>query len=116
MDTNKINKCLEHITNTIEYKNSLIEKYKGSRALLYIQSEINTLKQTVKIITDLAEEIQEQRELTQKISELEEELLVANNTNELLTRKIWTSSQTEDRPTINKLKQWKQKRMQSTNN
>lgn len=115
MDTNNINKCLENITKTIEYKNSLIEKYKGSRALLYIQSEINTLKQTVKIITDLAEEIQEKRELTQKISELEEELLVANNTNELLARKIWTSSPTEDRPKIN-FKQWKQKRMQSTNN
>lgn len=119
MDINKINKLYDLIRKIIENKEDVINKYKESSSyfIIKIQSEISVLKKTVVIIDELTKEIQDQNILKERIKKLEEELWTTNKNNELLIEKFVTIAESSvQRPTINSLKQWKQKRMQSTNN
>lgn len=119
MDINKINKLYDLIRKIIENKEAVIKKYKESNSyfIIKIQSEISVLKKTVVIIDELTKEIQDQNKLKERIYELEKELWTTNKTNELLIEKFVPIEESSvQRPTINSLKQWKQKRMPSTNN
>lgn len=119
MDINKINKLYDLIRKIIENKEAVIYKYKESNSyfIIKIQSEISVLKKTVVIIDELTKEIQDQKILKERIKKLEEELWTTNKNNELLIEKFVTIEESSvQRPTINSLKQWKQRRMLSTNN
>lgn len=126
MDTNKIYKCLENINKLIDYKKSLLEKYKGSRATLYIKSEINTLNELGHLLHDITiewaysqKEVRELRDENQDLKGWEEAYYVISD---LYTKtlEIETEAETEAPMShidmIKNMKTWKQKRMQSTNN
>ena len=78
MDIDKINKCLENINKLINYKKILLDKYKGSRATLYIQSEINALNEYSTLLYSIAKELRDikvaVRELRNENQNLREEL------------------------------------------
>lgn len=78
MDINKVNKCLEEINKLRIYKTTLLEKYKGSRATLYIRAEINTLNNISELLYDIATDLQglekESRELKEENQNLKEEV------------------------------------------
>lgn len=120
MDTNRINKLYDLIHKLIERKESVLEKYKSSNSyfIISIQSEITLLRKIIEIINELVEEIKEQNQLQKRIYELEEELQTSNRCNEILSEKIFQKHQTAiaEESTIKRLKQWKQRKMQSTNN
>ena len=123
MDINKINKCLENINKLIDYKKSLLEKYKGSRATLYIKSEINTLNEVGNLLHNITiewaysqKEVRELRDEIQKLKSWEEAYYNISD----LYAKTLKIEETEERMShtemVKNIKTWKQKRMQSTNN
>lgn len=127
----KISQCLDNINKLINYKKSLLEKYKGSRATLYITSEINTLCKISELLSDLAREVyyneKEIKEQGIEIKTLTEELEINKGAykvvSELFYKQNLCKTQEEEEIVqdrqirlLKEMKVWKQKRMQSTNN
>ncbi len=83
MDIDRVNICLEVISKLIAYKKTLIEKYKGSKATLYIRTEINTLNNISDLLYDIATDLQvlekESRELKNENQNLKEEVEINEN-------------------------------------
>lgn len=78
MDIDRVNKCLEHISKLRAYKYTLLEKYKGSKATLYIRTEINTLNNISELLYDIATDLQglekESKKLKEENQNLKEEV------------------------------------------
>ena len=83
MDIDRVNKCLEAISKLVAYKKTLVEKYKGTRATLYIRTEINTLNNISELLYDIATDLQylekESRELKDENQNLKEEVEINEN-------------------------------------
>lgn len=83
MDIDRVNTCLEVISKLITYKKTLLEKYKGTRATLYIRTEINTLNNISDLLYDIATDLQvlekESRELKDENQNLKEEVEINEN-------------------------------------
>ena len=122
MDIKKIDKCLENINKLIDNKKSFLEKYKGSRATLYIKSEINTLNEVGNLLHDItiewAQSQKEVRELKDENQELKSWEDAYNIISDLYakTLKLEIKEPMNHTEMIKNMKTWRQKRMQSTNN